>query len=180
MTDRSLALSLFIIALVTLAIALPAAAKIYKWTDEQGNVHYGDEPPEGAEAVDLPPAPVYESPKRPQGSPRTGDRTARESANQGPAYERFAIAAPGDESTIRGAEQTITVRVAAEPRLRAGHTVTIQLDGEAVASGPRLQFSIGPVYRGAHTLTAVVRDASGKVIERSERVTFYKHQPSVN
>lgn len=35
-----------VIAIVTIAIALPAAAgSIQKWVDEEGQVHYGDAPP---------------------------------------------------------------------------------------------------------------------------------------
>ncbi|MBA1146634.1 DUF4124 domain-containing protein [Ectothiorhodospiraceae bacterium WFHF3C12] len=177
MTDRRSRPSRFVIALVLLAIALPATAKIYKWTDEQGNIHYGDEPPEGAETIDLPPATVYESPGQP--SPRRSGTADTEGADA-PAYERVAITSPGQEATIRGVEQTITVRVTAQPELRRGHTVEILYDGETAARGERLEFAIGPVYRGTHTITAVVRDAAGRELERSETITFYKHQPTVN
>lgn len=33
-----------------LALAWPAAAQVYKWTDENGKVHYGDKP-QGAKAA---------------------------------------------------------------------------------------------------------------------------------
>jgi Domain of unknown function (DUF4124) len=47
-----------LLALVLLVSPL-AAAQVYQWEDEQGNVHFGDAPPEGvnAKAVDLPPGP---------------------------------------------------------------------------------------------------------------------------
>lgn len=32
------------IALLLASLALPAVAEIYKWTDAQGQVHYGDQP----------------------------------------------------------------------------------------------------------------------------------------
>lgn len=39
------------------------AAEVYKWTDEQGRVHYGDKPPEqGARSVDVDPGPASGSP----------------------------------------------------------------------------------------------------------------------
>lgn len=38
------------IALVALTLSAPASAKLYKWVDEEGNVHYGDKlPPEQVE-----------------------------------------------------------------------------------------------------------------------------------
>lgn len=45
---------------MALGIALAAAGgEIYRWTDEQGNVHYGDRPAgAGAEAVEVAPAPA--------------------------------------------------------------------------------------------------------------------------
>lgn len=41
----------------------PAGAEFYKWTDEQGRVHYGDRPPdEGAQSVDVDPGSSSSSP----------------------------------------------------------------------------------------------------------------------
>jgi hypothetical protein len=39
-----------------LLFSTPALAGVYKWTDEEGNVHFGDRPPsqEGAEQVKVP------------------------------------------------------------------------------------------------------------------------------
>ena len=36
-----------LLACAVLALALPAAAQVYKWTDSTGKTHYGDKPPEG-------------------------------------------------------------------------------------------------------------------------------------
>jgi hypothetical protein len=36
----------FYVAILLLVIATSAPADVYKWTDETGNVHYGDHPPE--------------------------------------------------------------------------------------------------------------------------------------
>ena len=35
------------------ALALPAAAQVYKWVDEQGRTHYGEKPPEGVKATEM-------------------------------------------------------------------------------------------------------------------------------
>lgn len=37
-----------IVLMVTLAVALPAAAALYKWTDANGQVVYSDQPPPGS------------------------------------------------------------------------------------------------------------------------------------
>jgi hypothetical protein len=41
------------LALLLIGLALPAAAEIYKWTDAQGKVHYGDQPPSGIDAKQI-------------------------------------------------------------------------------------------------------------------------------
>lgn len=45
--------NLFVISLL---VALPAAAEIYQWRDAQGRVHYSDTPPAGENATTLRPA----------------------------------------------------------------------------------------------------------------------------
>lgn len=46
---------LALIVLLSLGLAVPALADVYRWTDEDGRVHYGDQPPPGidGEQVDL-------------------------------------------------------------------------------------------------------------------------------
>ena len=44
-------------AALLLAVAVPAAlaGSVYKWTDAQGHVHYGDSPAQGAQKLDMDP-----------------------------------------------------------------------------------------------------------------------------
>jgi glutaredoxin len=41
------------LALIALLAVAPAAAQVYKWTDPNGKVHYGDRPPEDAKKQEL-------------------------------------------------------------------------------------------------------------------------------
>jgi glutaredoxin len=41
------------LALLAVALALPAPAEVFKWTDSAGRVHYGDKPPEDAKSEQL-------------------------------------------------------------------------------------------------------------------------------
>lgn len=180
MSDRRPRLFIVLSLLGLLAFAVPGAAKIYKWTDDQGNVHYSDEPAPGSKAVDLPPATVYEAPKpsaRPA-APAGGQQQGQQSPQTG--YSEFSIAAPADQATIRGTQQTITVTIAMDPALRAGQRIRLEMDGETVASGRQTQFQVHPVYRGTHKFRAVVEDAEGNTVAETPTVTIYKHQPSVN
>ncbi|MFO8024727.1 DUF4124 domain-containing protein [Thiohalophilus sp.] len=58
--------------LLTALVSVSTGAGVYKWTDEQGQVHYGDKPPEkGARSMDVDPGPS-------RGSPQSGDAERRE------------------------------------------------------------------------------------------------------
>ena len=48
-----------LLPVLALCVAAPAMAEIYRWTDENGQVHYGERPPQDkAERIDLPQGPV--------------------------------------------------------------------------------------------------------------------------
>jgi hypothetical protein len=40
--------------LILLAAAVPAFAQVYKWVDERGVTHYGERPPQGSKASEVP------------------------------------------------------------------------------------------------------------------------------
>jgi hypothetical protein len=40
--------------LIFLATAVPAFAQVYKWVDERGVTHYGERPPQGSKASEVP------------------------------------------------------------------------------------------------------------------------------
>src|SRR6267154_5920581 len=40
--------------LIFLAVAAPAFAQVYKWVDERGVTHYGERPPQGSKASEVP------------------------------------------------------------------------------------------------------------------------------
>jgi glutaredoxin len=61
------------LALLALSFALPAAAELYRWTDQQGRVHYSD----------LPPPPSVKKMQRIQ-APGTGAGTAASEPNTRP------------------------------------------------------------------------------------------------
>src|SRR5260221_5387915 len=40
--------------LILMAVAAPALAQVYKWVDERGVTHYGERPPQGGKASEVP------------------------------------------------------------------------------------------------------------------------------
>ncbi len=163
--------------LLTLLLALPLAlnAQIYRHVDADGNVSYSDRPQADAEEVELRAPSVYEAPRRPApetSAPRGDDEES------GPLYEELAIASPSHEGTVRDNEGNVNVRVAISPELRERHELELLLDGEPVARGQGLSFSLENVHRGEHQLRVRVRDSRGEVVAESDPSTFYMHQAS--
>lgn len=175
-----------LLTLLCCALPLVAAAEIYRYVDEDGSVHYTDEPPpehkDAAETVDLEPLRTVES--RAPASPPTITRSTQQSAKAGgDLYSAVKIARPLNEQTIRDASNTLTVVVQSEPALRTtlGHRVRFFLDGAAVNSEPIASNTITmrEVYRGTHTVGAEIVDGQGRVIGSAEPATVYMKPPRV-
>ena len=160
-------------------IAGLASAAIYQTTDEQGNAVFSDEPSSGSKPVDLPPLPTYSAPKYRDPEPATDA-----SGKPGPkGYSSLRIRQPEADATIRDNTGAVPVAVAIEPKLNqaAGHRLQFLLDGQPVADpGTQTSVTLPNIDRGAHQVQAVVVDASGNELKRSDSVRFYLHRQSVN
>ncbi|WP_018950933.1 DUF4124 domain-containing protein [Thioalkalivibrio sp. AKL12] len=165
------------LALPLAALLAPAllSADVYRWTDDQGNVHFGDRPPEGSrsESVDVREPmrgvplegarEILERPVRPRGQPEAEG-----------AYQRVAIARPGDGEGVRANDGNVTAELEIEPALDAdaGHRVVWLLDGEAAGEGASTSTTFQGLNRGAYTLQARVVDESGQELGASDTIEF--------
>jgi glutaredoxin len=76
------------LVVATIAIALPAAAQVYKWTDPSGKTHYGDSPPDDAKKQELKiKIPSYEGPVE----VRDWAAVIRQKAPQAPEPDRITM-----------------------------------------------------------------------------------------
>lgn len=158
------------------ALALPAAAEIYKYTDANGNTVFTNQKPEGqnAEAVNLPPTNTVEAqqPTRPL-----------ESDNPEQAASRYSVLQLTDipsEEALRANNGTFSVGVQLEPRLQPGHRLRLLLDGQPYGQAsnvPRLQ--LVNVDRGEHSLAVEVLSGD-RQIQQSGTVTFTVQRISTN
>jgi hypothetical protein len=153
-------------------------AQAYKWTDENGVVHYSDRPQEGAERVQLPSDNV-----RPRPVPAARSATPRSNATPPEPvaafrYDTLIVSSPAAEETLWNIEGVLTVTLDLRPALQDGHQVRIYFDGDSrMVSGT--SFQVEEVYRGVHNLQAEVLDANGKLMIRSLPNRFYVQQNSV-
>ena len=152
---------------------IPAHAAIYKWVDAAGNVHFSDQPREGAKPVELREPTVYPGikPPAPQATEAGQEKEASQSA---PAYQRLRITSPANDVNIWAGDGNVEVDVDLEPPLQAGHRLVLSLNGTAVDQefeGGRLVMT--NVDRGTHRLTVEVRDGAGRALRQSEPVVFH-------
>lgn len=162
-----------LLLLLALSI-LPAvcADSLYKWVDDQGNVHYSDKPQPGATKLHLPKPTTYAAPNVAMPAPAAGSET--DQAPTAEAYTSFAIGSPSDEQTFWNV-QSITVTLAVQPALHPGDTVTITLDDKTQGPGNSVSATFDGLVRGAHVVHATLQQAGGGAII-AKPVTFYIQQ----
>jgi len=165
--------------LMSLACSVALAATvIYKWVDENGVVHYSDQPHPNAQKLEVEGVQTYSSKSAAVRAPAAGES---ETAAQGaPAYRGCAIAQPLDQQNLQNAE-SVFIRVQTDPVVRHGDQIFISLDGNALNGGQAtgMSYNVTPIDRGAHTVQAQVKDRDGQTLCQTPPVTFYVHQPSL-
>jgi Domain of unknown function (DUF4124) len=173
---------ILLFTLISLASSLVLAATVYKWVDENGTVHYSDQPHPNAQKVQVEAAQTYPAKASAATVAAAATAAGGQSGNDASddAYRGCAIISPQDGATFSNIDD-LGVSVRTDPGLRRGHQIFILMDGTAVNGGNPTgsQFSISPVDRGTHTLQAVVRDGSGNLMCQTPGVTVDVHQNSI-
>lgn len=157
-----------LLAGLLLALALPATAQIYKYTDANGNTVFTNQPPDGAasEKVELPPTNAIQAqpPSTPASDPASTELEA--------IYQVLELIDIPDAEALRANNGTFSVSVRLEPRLQPSHSLRLRLDGQPYGQAvnvPRLQ--VVNVDRGEHSLAVDVL-AGTKVVQSSAPVSF--------
>ena len=92
----------------------------------------------------------------------------------------FNVVSPGQQETLWNIQGNLNVQVELSPALQSGHRLDAYLDGERIVLGATgSQFTLSNVFRGLHTLQAVIVDQSGEEVLRSLAVTFMVQQTSI-
>jgi hypothetical protein len=176
-----------LLGLFGLILMAPSLAEgVYTWEDENGQVHFSDMPQEGATEIQVQRAQTFSSPNSASqvavaGSGKEADADA-DSDKEDQGYKSLAITSPSMEETIWNTGGEVTVSLSLQPGLKMGHSIRLYMDGQLLAGLPPRASSLklSEVFRGEHTLEAEVRDENGKVQIRTQPVTFFYQQTSVN
>jgi len=172
--------------ILVLCLCAPAVAdqKVYKTVGPNGEVTFSDTPTPGATELDVKPAPSYKAPPLPTPSTTPADQSAGQPGQHqaGGSYKLVSILAPADDATVINTPGDVQVTVLVEPPLRTGRgdRIRLLLDGKAVDTGEKPNFSLHNVDRGTHHLQAEVIDRSGATLSQSSSSTFHLHRPSVH
>src|SRR5215472_6387985 len=163
--------------LLSLACSIALAATVYRWVDDDGVVHYSDQPHPNAEKLQVHAAQTY----KPSAADTAAAAGGGASSGAAPApYRGCAIMQPQDGQNFANVD-SLTVVVQTDPVLHQGDKVYVTVDGQALNGGNPTgsQFVLSPVDRGTHIAQAQVKDASGAVQCQTPPVTFEVHQNSV-
>jgi hypothetical protein len=162
--------------LMSLACSAVLAATVYKWIDENGVVHYSDQPHANAEKVQVQAPQTYKATPVDQGTvPLPPDQV------QAPAaYTGCTIVQPQDQQDFSNIE-SLVIAVRVEPQLHGGDQIYILMDGGALNNGSPVgnSFTVNPIERGTHTAQAMVRDSGGQLMCQTPAVTFSVHKASI-
>jgi hypothetical protein len=173
----------WLILLSALSVTSVSGAPAWTWVDANGTVHYSDTPVPGAKQIELAGAQGFgnAAPSQPSTAATSTNAPATPQATQPTtAYRTFNVVSPGQQETLWNIGGNLNVELAIEPRLQPNHRVDVFLDGQRrnlSATGPQL--SVPDVFRGIHTLQAVIVDQRGTEIIRSLATTFMVQQTSI-
>lgn len=122
---------------LSFAPAAFAAERVYKWTDEKGVVHYGDQPPEGVESskvavkaargetVEEPAEPAPAAPAEPRPSPKSNCAMVKENLATFDKADEVEMDRDGD-----GEPEKLDAEARAAERARQEQLVSIYCQDE--------------------------------------------------
>jgi hypothetical protein len=162
--------------LLSLLSIVASGQSAYTWVDENGQTHYSDRPVPGSTLIELETAQGFTAPR--PAIPEAAEPEAE--IDPAAAYTAFDILQPQQQETLWNVAGNVGVSLNIAPVLQPGHHVGVFLDGELTdLDTTEVQFQLTEVFRGQHTMQAVILDNNGDVVLRSLAVTFMVQQTTV-
>jgi len=169
----------FVVIFLSSLCIVPALATTYVRVEKDGSKTYSDRPLPGGQPVEIQPAQTYSAPPPPPiGSSNSNlplEQQLLKEMNDF-RYQTCALT-PKSEETFTNPEN-VRVGVTLLPNLRPGDVVDLRIDGTSVPDN-QLSFAMPQPYRGAHTVTLLIKDRYGKTM-CSLNTTFHVFRASLN
>ena len=154
-------------------------AGVYRWVDQNGQIHFSDQPRAGAEQIKLKETSIYTPPSASEtgaANPEAqeSEPVPPENASAAANYESISIASPENNQVIRSIDGMVNVSVELRPGLLAGHKIRIYLDGVRAAQDlESTQITLQNTDRGTHALQVSVIDENNNELKRSSAMSFH-------
>ncbi|WP_318476106.1 DUF4124 domain-containing protein [Photobacterium leiognathi] len=169
-----------LITLIWTAASSAQASTIYSWTDENGVVHFTDQP-QTPDATAYPLSVTEVSGNIEQTADTIADQTTDVAVVEEPAktITTVSLVSPMHEQTIRNNEGIINIHAVTNSKLNNQTQAQLVLDG-VVKGDPQteLTWTLDNVDRGSHQLQ-IQLVKGGKVIASSDSITVYLHRATV-
>ncbi|MGB8326830.1 MAG: DUF4124 domain-containing protein [Steroidobacteraceae bacterium] len=161
--------------------ALADGTVLYRSVDRDGVTRYSDRPSPGAKRVVIGGSEkTSEGANEPaavaQLSAAVPAASAAEPQARNPGYSVCELAEPTKDQVFINVE-SVSARLKLEPGLQQGHKAYALFDGKRIDGGTI--FTISPIFRGQHRVSAVVENEDHRVVCQAKAVTFYVRQPTV-
>ncbi|WP_318478930.1 DUF4124 domain-containing protein [Photobacterium leiognathi] len=169
-----------LITLIWTAASSAQASTIYSWTDENGVVHFTDQP-QTPNATAYPLSVTEVSGNIEQTADTIATQTTDVAVVEEPAktITTVSLVSPMHEQTIRNNEGIINIHAVTNSKLNNQTQAQLVLDG-VVKGAPQteLTWTLDNVDRGSHQLQ-IQLVKGGKVIASSDSITVYLHRATV-
>lgn len=149
----------WIVLFILVTGVIEIEARIYKWKDATGQIHYSDHSTEAAQEIYINvPTPSIAEPE-----------------NQSiVAYSTLEIVQPESNQTINTNTGEVTVSLLLEPALQSEHAIQFALDDSLTSiRSSNTQIILRPVALGTHKLYAIIIDATGQTLMQSQPIVFH-------
>lgn len=183
---------LLLLVIASLTVEATAAGtlidtKVYRVTDEQGNITFTDQPEANSGVIEQQRVSVINLMRAPV-SPKPEDNGAAHSpvTNSGSAasassiqpYTQAIIVSPREGSTLRNTAGAMTVELSLMPPLQAGHQVQLWVDGQRYGSAIKATtLHVANIERGPHQLICRVLNADGRPVASTAAVSVHVKRP---
>ena len=148
------------------------SAEVFKRIGPDGQVYFSDQPGPDAERVDVTPVQTISLPPVPE---QTETVAAVTQGDATVAYTEFSITSPIIDQGVRANDGNVTIHLSLQPALQSGHMIILNVDGEdgeSTNSSSGLMIELNNLSRGQHTVMATAVDEDGKVLIKTEPVSF--------
>lgn len=173
---------------VLLSIHTALSAGIFSWKDASGNIVYGDAPPDTVVAKPVAPpkltilenfATRYDTQKDSSSRTLESNSSRKKNSVNTPKkrvykqpYKSISIIAPKADQSIRADDGDVSVALSTSPKLRDGDVVVIFLNGSEHSRATSRVANLSNLDRGEYQLSAEIRNSSGRLLKKSEEISF--------